>query len=81
MTRTRQLIIAFWVFIIAMLLWQFYSYNAGMTKQAEEHPKQEHFFFYHSNSVAHPAEPAIKRNGAYVVQTGFVVKPETPRRG
>ena len=80
MSRTRQAIIAFWVVIIFLLLWQFHTYNTGMTKQETEHPAQQHFYFYHTNAA--PVAPSIvHRDGADVEQTGFDVQMNTPYAG
>jgi hypothetical protein len=76
----RTWIIFFWVFIVGMLVWQFYSYNQGLTKQEEEHPTQQHFFFYQTNAASLPVAPA-KHADAYVEQTGFTVENDTPGRG
>jgi len=82
MTVTRKLIIAFWIFIGIVLAWQFYSYNQGMTQAATDHPKQEHFYFYHSNAVAATAAPAQPEHGkAAVRQVAFRVQPNTPGAG
>jgi len=80
MTPTRKLIIAFWVFIIGMLLWQFYDYDQGFKQAAIEHPQQEHFWF--TNSVAAPAASTqAHRDGADVQQTGFSVEDNAPSTG
>jgi len=82
MTTTRKLIWAFWIFIIIVLLWQFYNYNQGMTQDAVEHPQQQHFFFYHSNDLASPAAPGpAHHTGAFVHQVGFKVMSDTPGQG
>jgi len=82
MTVTRKLIIAFWIFIGIVLVWQFYSYNQGMTQEAIEHPKQEHFFFYHSNAVATAIAPAKPEHGKAIVrQSAFQVQQNTPGHG
>ena len=80
MTPTRKLIIAFWVFIVGMLLWQFYDYDQGFKQAAIDHPQQEHFWF--TNSVAAPAAPTqAHRDGADVRQTGFSVTDNAPGAG
>jgi hypothetical protein len=76
MTRTRQLIIAFWVFIAIMLGWQFYSYNVGMQTRAEQ-PQQDHFFFYQTNA-AHPVAPKMVYHGPALQQIAFRIEPNTP---
>jgi len=80
MTPIRKLIIAFWVFIVGMLLWQFYDYDQGLKEAAIVHPQQEHFWF--TNSVAAPAGPTQpKRDGADVQQTGFSIEDNAPSAG
>ena len=79
MTPIRKLIVAFWIFIVLMLLWQFYSYNQSL-KEAAAHPQQEHYFFFHTNTAA-PAAPAAVAHGADVQQTGFVIQDRTPAAG
>ena len=59
MSRTRKLIIAFWIFIGCMLLWQFYDYNQGLKEASVEHPTQQHFWFTNSVATA-PGAPACK---------------------
>ena len=81
MTPIRKLIIAFWIFIVCMLLWQFYSYNQGLKEAALEHPKQEHFWFTNSVASAPTAPTQPKRDGADVQQTGFSVEDNAPSRG
>jgi hypothetical protein len=80
MSRTRMLIISFWIFIGCMLLWQFYQYDQGLTQEAIEHPKQEHFWF--TNSVANAAAPVAPSqqhiDGPNVQQVGFEVQKNTP---
>jgi hypothetical protein len=79
-TTTRKLIIAFWVFIGFMLIWQLYSYNQGMNQQAIDHPTQTQFIFLHTNAA--PVSPRVVRSDeADVEQTSFVVQPETPSAG
>ncbi|MCE0522756.1 MAG: hypothetical protein LV480_07580 [Methylacidiphilales bacterium] len=80
MSRTRKLIIAFWVFIVCMLLWQFYTYNQGLTQAAIDHPQQEHFYFFHTN--APPAAPSTAHtSGADVEQVGFTTEQNVPAPG
>jgi hypothetical protein len=75
--RWRQLIIAFWVVIIGMLLWQFVSYNQSMTQQAVQHPAQTQFIFLHTNAPA--AAPGMSHsNTADIKQSDFTVQPNTP---
>ncbi len=80
MSRTRLAIIAFWVVIIIMLIWQFRSYDTGLTQDSIDHPQQQHFFFYHTNSA--PVAPsAAHSEGADVEQTAFDVQPNAPSAG
>ena len=81
MTTTRKLIWAFWIFIIGMLLWQFYNYNQGMTQDAIEHPKPEHYFFPHKTAAAATAPTEVHHSGAFVHQVGFVTRKDTPAPG
>jgi hypothetical protein len=75
--RIRQLMIAFWVFIVAMLLWQFFSYNASLTQEAITHPVQKQYFFFHTNAPA--ATPSMAHSDkADIVQTNYTVQPGTP---
>jgi hypothetical protein len=65
-----------------MLVWQFYTYNQGMTQEAVDHPKQEHFFFFHTNAMAAANAPTDARHsGAFVHQVRFTVHNDTPSRG
>jgi len=80
MSRLRKLIIAFWIFIGCMLLWQFYEYDQGLTQAEEAHPTQEHFFFYQTN-LAPVAPPPQRHDGAYVEQTSFTTRDNTPATG
>jgi hypothetical protein len=77
MTPIRKLIVAFWIFIVCMLLWQFYSYDRGVREAAARTP-QEHFFFYPTKTVAPSAPVQAPRDGADVEQTGFSVQAKTP---
>jgi len=79
MTTTRKVIIAFWIFIVVMLVWNFYSYNRGLTQQAADHPTPDHYFFFHTNAPAVSAGQF--HNGADIEQTAFVVQPNTPATG
>jgi hypothetical protein len=78
MSRTRKLIIAFWIFIVIMLLWQFYSYNQGLKQKAIDHPQQEHFYFFQTNAVAPSAAAQPETNGPDVEQTAYSVEENTP---
>ena len=81
MSRTQKLIIAFWIFVLIMLIWQFYSYNQGVTQNAIDHPQQQHFWF--TNSVGAPAAPVapVVQNGADVEQTGYTIEENAPANG
>jgi hypothetical protein len=81
MSRTRKLIIAFWIFIGCMLLWQFYTYDRGLTQAAIEHPQQKQFWFTNSVAAAPAAPTQPAHDGADVEQTGFSVEDNTPGTG
>jgi hypothetical protein len=79
-TPLRKLIIAFWIFIVCMLLWQFYSYDQGIKQAATIHPQQEHFYFLPSNNA--PVAPTQAHlNGADVQQVRYTVEDSTPGSG
>jgi len=79
-TNTTKAIIAFWVFIVCMLLWQFYSYDQGLHQQALEHPQQTRFFFFHTNS-AQVVAPPVQKEGPDVQQVGYTVESNAPAVG
>jgi hypothetical protein len=81
MSRTRMLIVAFWIFIISMLLWQFYTYDQSLTRQAVEHPVQQHFWFTNSAPATPAAAAEQPHEGAYVEQTHYAVENNVPGRG
>jgi hypothetical protein len=83
MTRTRKLIIAFWIFIGCMLLWQFYTYNKGLDQASIDHPQQEHFWYTNSlaTSTAPAAPTSAHRDGADVQQIHYSVEDDTPSAG
>jgi hypothetical protein len=74
MSWTRRFIWVFWIFVITMLLWQFYLYNNKLS-QPDAQPKQEHYFFY--QHVATAAAP-VEHEGPFVEQTDFSVEDNTP---
>jgi hypothetical protein len=80
MTPIRKLIVAFWIFIVIMLLWQFYTYDQGLKEAEIDHPQQEHFYFFHTNaaSVA-PSQAHIE--GPDVEQTLYTVEENAPSLG
>jgi hypothetical protein len=80
MTPTRKLIFAFWVFIVIMLLWQFYSYNESLKQQAIDHPTQTQFIFIHTNAPPAAAAP-VQKNGPDVRQVGYTVESNAPSDG
>jgi hypothetical protein len=81
MSRTRKLIIAFWIFIGCMLLWQFYTYDQGLTRASVEHPQQQHFWFTNSVAAAPAAPSPGHREGADVQQTAFLVEDNASSTG
>jgi hypothetical protein len=78
MSLTRKLIIAFWIFIVIMLLWQFYSYDQGLKQAAIDHPQQDHFFFFNTNTAAASAPVQPQINGPDIEQTAYSVEEQTP---
>jgi len=80
MSRTQVLIVAFWLGIVGMLIYQFYNYNESLSQTAIDNTPQQHFYFFHTNAPA-AAAPVAPRNGADVVQTKFEVQPNTPENG
>lgn len=82
MSRTRMLIISFWVFIGCMLLWQFYTYDHGLTQASIDHPRQTQFWFTNSSASTAPTpSKAPIHDGADVEQTGFSIVDGTPSAG
>jgi hypothetical protein len=80
MTLMRKLIIAFWIFIVIMLLWQFYTYDQGLKQASIDHPQQEHFYFVHTNA-APGASSQAHIEGPDIEQTAFVVENNVPGSG
>jgi hypothetical protein len=81
MTTTRKLIIAFWIFIIGMLVWEFYDYNQGLSQQAKDHPRQTQFFAYPPGSGPAAKPVPVRAAGADVQQTAFTIEEDTPGKG
>ena len=81
MSRTSKLIFAFWIFIILMLLWQFYTYNQGLKQAAIERPQQQHFWFTNSVAAAPAAPTQSHVDGADVQQIAYSMKEDTPSSG
>jgi len=80
MSNMTKIVTAFWVIIIGILLWQFYSYNKGLDQQAIDHPQQTQFFFFKTNSA--PVAPApVQKNGPDVQQVGYRVAENVPSDG
>jgi hypothetical protein len=74
MSWTRRFIWLFWIFVISMLLWQCYQYNAELSKPGAT-PQQQHFFFYQPT----PGKaPPVEHEGPFVEQTAFAVADNTP---
>jgi len=80
MTRTQKILTGFWVFIIGMIIWSFFSYNASLNQQAEQHPTQTKFIFLHTNAA--PVAPAEAHpDKAIVEQTGYRTVMDAPSVG
>jgi hypothetical protein len=78
MSWTRRFIWAFWIFVIAMLLWQFYQYNQKISTPDPQHPTQEHFFFYQPKRGGDAANAPVVTDGPNVVQAAFQIHDNTP---
>ena len=82
MTRTRWLIVAFWIFVGVMLFRQFQSHTARLEQEGAAHPTNGHYFF--TPPPAAPAAPAASMappEAPDVRQTHFVIHPNTPGAG
>ncbi len=79
MSSTRVLIIAFWVFIGGMLLWQFHNYNQGIEEDAAK--QQDHFYFYNTNTANTPQAPPKVVDGPDVQQVAYHVDMNQPGPG
>jgi hypothetical protein len=80
MSWTQRLIWAFWIFVVIMLLWQFYDYNKKISTPDPAHPTQDHYFFYMpkpGGAQAAAGGPA-EHDGPFVEQTGFTIEDNTP---
>ena len=64
-----------------MLLWQFYTYDQGLTQEAIEHPTQQHFWFTNGAPSVAVAPSPTHRDGADVQQTSFMVQDDKPSAG
>lgn len=75
-------ITGFWIFIAIMLLWEFHDYNQVAVQTDAAAPKQEHFFFYDTNTDTPPPEASkAKVDGADVEQTAFTTEKNVPAAG
>lgn len=82
MSWTRRFIWAFWIFVITMLLWEFYQYNQKLSVPDAQHPTDGHYFFYQPKATAPGAPPApAVSDGPDVEQTAFSVRDNTPGTG
>jgi hypothetical protein len=83
MSNTQKLIIAFWIIVGFLLLWQFYSYNQGLTQQAIDSPQQKQFWYTNAMANPHPGPtaPVVHDHGAYVEQTAYTVEENSPGNG
>jgi len=76
-----MLIYAFWIFVIMMLLWQFYTYNQERARAAIEHPQQQHFWFTNSVATAPVAPAKAHVDGADVQQVSYSMEEDKPSAG
>jgi len=73
---------AFWVFIIGMILWQFYDYNSGLDHAiAVAGPKQQHFYFLNGQTNTASLDAPPKPDGADVKQVGCTYTDNVPYHG
>jgi hypothetical protein len=75
---------AFWIFIAAMLIWEFYDYNRSFDQAQAAAPKQEHYFFYNTNTETQPSPaqgPKSIVNGPDVEQVAYSTKDGVPASG
>jgi hypothetical protein len=78
MTRTRWLIVLFWVFVFVMLIKSFIDYNRRAETEAELHPQPTQGFF---TTLPPPPPPPVPSAAADVRQTSFEVQTDTPSPG
>jgi hypothetical protein len=79
MSWTQRFIWAFWIFVIIMLVWQFYDYNKKISTPDPNHPAQDHYFFYMPKAGSGgAAAAAAEHDGPYVEQTDFRVEDGVP---
>ena len=84
MTRTqwRWLIAIFWIFVIGMLVRQFWQSDQQQQAEAEARPPtQQHFFFVPPPTPHALPSPPQPTPGPAVHQTRFVVHADTPGQG
>jgi hypothetical protein len=81
MTRTRWLIVAFWLFVAVMLVIQFQQENARLNQDARDNPKDGHYFFTPPLTNSAPPTIAPPVLAPDIRQTAFVVHPNTPGFG
>jgi hypothetical protein len=79
MTKTRWLILLFWVVVIGMILKQCHDSDAKQQQEFQAHPAQTHFFF--TPPPKPPAAPLPPKQDADVQQTSFTVQDDTPGPG
>jgi hypothetical protein len=76
-----MLIVAFWVVICGMLIYQIYTYNQGISQAAQNHAPQQFFFLPPSSKKDAPPAPPVVHNGPFVEQTAYSVHENTPSTG
>lgn len=79
MTRTRWLILLFWVFVLGMLLKQCHDSDTASQQSFQSHPAPAHFFF--TPPPKPPAAPPPPSPDGDVQQTSFVVLENNPGPG
>jgi hypothetical protein len=79
MTRTRWLIVLFWVFVVGMLIKQCHDYTEAQIKEGELNPPRQYFFT--APPPAPPAPPPPPAAGGDVRQISFKSEEGTPGPG
>jgi len=80
MNPMRWMITLFWVFVVGMLLWQFYDYNQNLSNDTLVAPRPQHYYYFNTNQNAVTAVTTLPKaaDGAYLQQIGYTVNDHTP---
>ncbi|MCE0497597.1 MAG: hypothetical protein LV481_06600 [Methylacidiphilales bacterium] len=74
MNWRRILIVAFWTFVVVMLAWQAYNYNAQVVTHPKPAPEQHYFYNPGLIPSSGPKVPDVR-------QTSYRVIPDSPQPG